>query len=301
MSVRLQKFLADAGIASRRASEKLILSGEVTVNGQAVRELGTKIDPLHDHVQVDGRPVRQKKKLYVAINKPPGYICSKSDPEKRKTVGDLLPREWSNLNSVGRLDYNSEGLIFFTNDGDFALKLTHPRYGVRKKYLVTTVGEVAPEHIKEFLKGVYHDGEMLRVEQGRILKSNKSHSLVELVLREGKNREIRRLFEALGFEIERLQRVQIGPVKLGQLPRGKWRALTSAEVKGLIEAEAQTKRPPAAAPPPRDAVAPKRPPPKGPSKVPKFGVRKPLVKAGRPAFSPARKAADFKRLKTRPR
>ena len=245
MSVRLQKFLADAGIASRRASEKLIEAGEVRVNGQVVRELGTKVDPLHDHVQVDGRPVKPRKKLYVAINKPPGYICSKSDPEKRRTVGDLLPKEWSNLNSVGRLDYNSEGLIFFTNDGDFALKLTHPRYGVRKKYLVTVVGEVTPEHIKEFLKGVYQDGDLLRVEQGRIIKSNKSHSLVELALREGKNREIRRLFEALGFEVERLQRVQIGPVKLGQLPRGKWRALTAAEVRGLAETEAGPKAKPA--------------------------------------------------------
>jgi 23S rRNA pseudouridine2605 synthase len=234
MSVRLQKFLADAGIASRRASERLIVSGEVSVNGHVIRELGTKIDPLHDRVQVDGRVVKSKKKLYIAINKPPGYISSKSDPEKRKTVGDLLPKEWSNLNSVGRLDYHSEGLIFFTNDGDFALRLTHPRYGVRKKYMVTAVGEVTPEHLREFQKGIFHEGDILRIESGRILKSNKSHSLVELTLAEGKNREIRRLFEALGFEIERLQRVQIGPVKLGQLPRGKWRALSAAEVKALL-------------------------------------------------------------------
>jgi 23S rRNA pseudouridine2605 synthase len=234
MSVRLQKFLADAGIASRRASEKLILEGEVTVNGHVVRELGTKVDPLHDHVRVDGREVKAKRKLYIAINKPPGYICSRADPEKRKTVGDLLPREWSNLHSVGRLDYNSEGLIFYTNDGEFSLRLTHPRYGVRKKYMVTLKGEVTDEHIREFQKGVYHEGDLLRAEQGRILKNNKSHSLVELILSEGKNREVRRMFEALGFEVERLQRVQIGPVKLGQLPRGKWRALTPSEIKGLM-------------------------------------------------------------------
>jgi 23S rRNA pseudouridine2605 synthase len=232
--VRLQKFLADAGIASRRASEKLILEGEVTVNGRVVRELGTKIDPLHDHVQVDGRPVKARRKLYIAINKPPGYICSKADPEKRKTVGSLLPREWNNLQSVGRLDYNSEGLIFFTNDGEFALRLTHPRYGVRKKYMVTVRGEVTPEHVRQMQKGIFSDGEMLRAAQGRILKSNNSHSLVELILAEGKNREVRRMFETLGFEVERLQRVQVGAVKLGQLPKGKWRALTPSEIRGLM-------------------------------------------------------------------
>ena len=233
--MRLQKFLADAGIASRRASEKLILNGEVSVNGKVARELGTKVDPLHDHVQVDGRAVKPRRKLYIAIHKPPGFICSKTDPEKRKTVGDLLPKEWSNLNSVGRLDYNSEGLIFFTNDGDFSLRLTHPRFGIRKKYLVTVKGEATPEHLRTIQKGIFQDGEMLRAEKGRIIKSNKSHSLVELILAEGKNREVRRMFETLGFEVEQLQRVQIGPVKLGQLPRGKWRALTASEVRSLME------------------------------------------------------------------
>lgn len=234
MSVRLQKFLADAGIASRRASEKLILDGDVTVNGQVVRQLGTKVDPLHDRVQVDGRAVKSKRKIYVAVNKPPGYICSRSDPEQRKTVQDLLPKEWAMLHSVGRLDFKSEGLIFYTNDGEFSLRLTHPRYGVRKKYMVTLKGDVTPEHIRTLEKGIYEGDEVLRAERGRILKNNKSHSLVELTLAEGKNREVRRMFEALGVEVERLQRVQIGPIKLGQLPRGKWRTLTEPEIKSLM-------------------------------------------------------------------
>jgi 23S rRNA pseudouridine2605 synthase len=136
---------------------------------------------------------------------------------------------------VGRLDYQSEGLIFYTNDGEFALRLTHPRYGIRKKYLITVKGEVTPDHIHSFKKGIFHDGDMLKAEAGRILKSNQSHSLVELILAEGKNREVRRMFESLGFEIERLQRVQIGPVKLGQLPRGKWRTLTDPEIKSLMQ------------------------------------------------------------------
>ena len=232
--VRLQKFLAEAGIASRRASEQIIRGGQVSVNGKTVVELGTKVDPGHDRVTFDGREVKVKRKLYLAVNKPAKFICSKADPEKRNTVHHLLPKEWAHLQSVGRLDYLSEGLIFYTNDGEFALRLTHPRYGIRKKYLVTVKGEVTPEHIRTFQKGVYHDGDVLRAEQGRILKSNQSHSVVELTLKEGKNREVRRLFESQAIEIERLQRVQIGPVKIGQLPKGKWRTLTAPEIKSLM-------------------------------------------------------------------
>ena len=235
MPVRLQKFLADAGIASRRASEQIILEGRVEVNGKVVRELGSKIEPGHDHIRVDGQEIKAKRKLYVALNKPPGYICSRTDPEGRKNVSNLLPREWSNLYSVGRLDYKSEGLLFFTNDGDFALHLTHPRYGIRKKYLVTVKGEVTQEIAKLFTKGIQHEGELLRAEQVRILKAHPAHSLVEITLKEGKNREIRRLFETQQFEIERLQRIQIGRIKLGQLPKGKWRTLTPPEIKSLIE------------------------------------------------------------------
>lgn len=235
MEVRLQKFLADAGIASRRASEEFIREGRVTVNGHLVTALGSKVNPLHDEVKVDGRALKAKRKLYIAVNKPPGYICSSDDPEKRKTVHRLLPKEWSNVYSVGRLDFNSEGLIFYTNDGEFALHLTHPRYSIPKKYMVTVGGEVTLEHIRTFEKGIFSEDEVLRAQKGRILKSNKSHSMVELTLTEGKNREIRRMFEALGLEVERLQRVQIGPIKLGQLPRGKWRTLTEPEIKSLMQ------------------------------------------------------------------
>jgi len=126
-------------------------------------------------------------------------------------------------------------LIFYTNDGGFSLHLTHPRFGVCKKYIVTIKGEVRPEHLRTLEKGIHETDEVLRADRGRIIKSNKSHSVVELTLREGKNREIRRMFETLGFEVERLQRVQIGPVKLGQLPRGKWRTLTAPEIKSLMQ------------------------------------------------------------------
>ena len=234
MSVRLQKYLADAGVASRRAGEEIIVSGRVAVNGKVVRELGLKVEPLHDRVAVDGALVKPKRKLYVALNKPRGYICSRSDPLKRRSVSDLLPKEWSNLFSVGRLDFNSEGLIFLTNDGQFSLRLTHPRYQVRKKYLVTVEGRASPDQLIPMTRGVTHEGEKLKAEKVRMVRCNNSQSLVEVELSEGKNREVRRLFETQGLTVNRLQRVQIGPIKLGELRSGKWRTLTEPEIKSLL-------------------------------------------------------------------
>lgn len=234
MTVRLQKFLADAGVASRRASEELITAGRVEVNGQLVRQLGSKVDPDRDHVRVDGQPVRVKRKLYVALNKPRGCVCSRKDELKRPTIYELLPKEWTNVYSVGRLDYNTEGLIFLTNDGDFALHLTHPRYEVRKKYLATIEGPVEFVTLEKFMNGIFHDGEKLKAERARIVSTNRSRSVVELDLKEGKNREVRRLFESQGITVKNLQRVQIGKIKLGELKSGKWRTLTEPEIKSLL-------------------------------------------------------------------
>lgn len=232
--VRLQKFLAEAGIASRRASERIILDGRVAVNGKTATELGTKVDPLHDKVKVDGKLIHAKRKLYVALNKPRGVVCTKAADDDRVKVGELLPKEWSDLVTVGRLDYDSEGLIFLTNDGDFCLKLTHPRYGVRKIYAVTVEGKVDPEILKKFTDGIVVDGDRLRAERTRIVRSSNSVSLVELELGEGKNREVRRMFESQNMRVLRLQRTQIGRIKLGELPEGKWRALTEPEIKSLL-------------------------------------------------------------------
>ena len=234
MNVRLQKFLAEAGVASRRASEKIILEGRVTVNGREVRELGSRVDAERDDVEVDGTPVRLRRKLYVALNKPPGYLCTRRDELKRRTIGDLLPAEWNNLYSVGRLDFDSEGLIFLTNDGEFSLRLTHPRYGARKKYVATVSGRVLPEMLNQFTRGVSDGGEVLKAERARLLSANNSRSVVELELAEGRNREVRRLFEAQGLVVERLVRTQIGKIKLGELPGGKWRTLTEPEIKSLL-------------------------------------------------------------------
>lgn len=234
MMVRLQKFLAEAGVASRRAGEQLILAGRVAVNGEIVQRLGTKADPAHDHVTVDGQPVRAKRKLYLALNKPRGLVCSRKDELDRPTIYELLPKEWGHLHSVGRLDYNSEGLLFLTNDGKFSLRLTHPRYGVRKKYLATVEGRVEQEMVERFTRGLWYEGEKFKAEKARLLSAGPSQSVVELELTEGKYREVRRLFESQGRTVKRLQRVQIGKIKLGELRPGKWRGLTESEIKSLM-------------------------------------------------------------------
>ncbi len=217
-------------MASRRAAEQIILSGRVSVNGDPVRLLGTKIDPVHDKVFVDGKPVRARRKIYLALHKPVGCVCSRKDESGRRTVYELLPREWENVQTVGRLDFDSEGLIFLTNDGEFALRLTHPRYGVHKKYLATIEGTLEQQMLNKLVRGVFHDGERLKAETARQV----SRHVVELDLSEGKNREVRRLFESQGLVVKRLQRTQIGKIKLGELKPGRWRTLTETEIETLL-------------------------------------------------------------------
>jgi 23S rRNA pseudouridine2605 synthase len=231
--VRLQKFLADAGVASRRASEQIIVAGRVTVNGQPALELGTKVEP-GDQVAVDGKPVKPKRKIYLAMNKPPGLVCTRNDEHQRPTIFQLLPREWDFLHSVGRLDYASEGLLFLTNDGEFSLRLTHPRFGVRKIYVATVEGRVEADMLGRFTHGILHEGERLKAEKARVIASGHGKSVVELELAEGKYREVRRLFEAEGLTVRQLRRVQIGKIKLGELRLGRWRTLTEAEIKSLL-------------------------------------------------------------------
>ena len=211
-----------------------MLAGRVAVNGNPAQELGLRIDPDHDRVTVDGKPVRAKRKLYLALNKPRGLVCSRSDEFGRPTIYDLLPNEWGHLHSVGRLDYHSEGLLFLTNDGEFSLHLTHPRYGVRKKYLATVEGRVESAMLGRFVQGVHHQGERLKAEKARLISASHSQSVVELELAEGKYREVRRLFEAEGKTVKRLQRIQIGKIRLGELKPGKWRTLTEPEIKSLL-------------------------------------------------------------------
>jgi pseudouridine synthase len=221
-------------VASRRAGEQLILAGKVSVNGEVVRQLGTKVDPVHDRVEVESKPLRAKRKLYLALHKPRGLVCSRKDELSRPTIYELLPAEWGHLHSVGRLDFNSEGLLFLTNDGEFSLRLTHPRYGVRKKYLATVEGKVEEEMLGRFTRGLWYEGEKFKAEKARMVSASHSQSVIELELAEGKYREVRRLFESQGRTVKRLQRTQIGTIKLGELRPGKWRTLTEAEIKSLL-------------------------------------------------------------------
>jgi pseudouridine synthase len=234
MVVRLQKFLAEAGVASRRAAEQIILSGRVGVDGRTVTELGTKVDPLHQEVTLDGKPLKARRKIYVALHKPRGLVCSRQDELGRPRIYELLPKEWGHLHSVGRLDFNSEGLILLTNDGEFSLRVTHPRYGVPKKYVATVEGRVEPEMLRRFIHGVWYQGEKLQAQKARIISGTSGQSVVELELAEGKYREVRRLFESQGRTVTRLQRIQVGRIKLGELPPGRWRTLTDSEIKSLL-------------------------------------------------------------------
>jgi pseudouridine synthase len=232
--VRLQKFLADAGVASRRAAETLIEAGRVSVNGHPVRLLGTKVVSGRDTVTVDGKPARARRRLYLALHKPRGCVCSRQDERGRPTIYDLLPPDWTNVQSVGRLDYDSEGLLLLTNDGDFSLRLSHPRFGVRKKYAVRVEGRVDEEGKKRLLQGIVDEGERLRARSVRVLNAGRAGSSLEIELTEGRNREIRRMFAALGMTVTRLLRVQVGPLKLGELRPGRWRALTETEIESLL-------------------------------------------------------------------
>lgn len=232
--VRLQKYLAEAGVASRRASEQFILTARVKVNGKVVSELGTKVDPERDEVMVDGKLIRTKKKIYVALHKPAGCVCSRKDERGRPTIYELLPAEWENVQSVGRLDYDTEGLLLLTNDGEMSLRLTHPRYGVKKIYEVTVEGRAELDHVEAFKRGIRDLGELLRAQRAQIVSAGKSRSVIELELAEGKNREVRRMCAAVGLPVERLVRTQVGKIKLGELRVGRWRTLTESEIKTLL-------------------------------------------------------------------
>jgi 23S rRNA pseudouridine2605 synthase len=218
---RLAKFLATAGVASRREAEEIIRLGRVTVDGQMVTEVGTKIDPEHSDVRVDDERVRPEPKVYWWINKPKGVLSTSKDTHGRRTVIDLLPRTGKRLYCVGRLDEESTGLMLMTNDGEMALRLTHPRYGVSKTYVALVAGRITQETMNQMLKGVWLAEGKARVSQIKYLGSSGNASRVQIVLREGKNREIRRMFAKLGHKVMTLHRTSIGPLKIRRRPPKK--------------------------------------------------------------------------------
>jgi len=237
-AVRLQKILSTAGVASRRASEQLILEGRVTVNGAVVRELGTRADPGHDDIRVDGRRIRTDvRQRYILLHKPRGYVTTRRDPEGRPTVLDLLGRHVGYIYPVGRLDYDSEGLLLMTTDGALAEQLTHPRHSVERVYEVIVLGAPDDAAIEKLRRGVYLDGRRTsgaEVRRGQTVKSSDGITTrLVMTLFEGRNRQVRRMCQAVGHPVRSLTRVSMGPLTLGRLRPGEWRDLTVAEVAAL--------------------------------------------------------------------
>ena len=230
---RLQKVLAAAGLGSRRQCEELITEGRVEVDRTVVTELGTRVDPVADHIRVDGVVLRRPRRVYYALNKPAGVVCTNRDPAGRPRAVDMLPSSGGRLFTVGRLDLNSEGLILVTNDGELANQLTHPRYGVEKTYRVLVAGRVTREVTTQLRRGVRLAEGLARVNRVTVKRHYKQSTVLEMVLDEGRNREIRRVLARLEHKVLQLVRIAVGPVRLGKLPTGGYRRLTRQEVDAL--------------------------------------------------------------------
>lgn len=233
--MRLARFLAMAGVASRRASEELIINGKVIVNGQKCKDVATNVDPDVDVVTHKGHILRVKSKIYIALNKPAGYACTASDPYETSTIFRLLPRK-ERLFSVGRLDKGSEGLLLVTNDGDFSNKLTHPQYELEKKYKVHVLGEIIPRAINDITNnGITFEDIFYQVKNITIAKRTPTGGVLVFNLTEGKKREIRKICKAINLKVNKLKRTQIGDLKLADLPSGTWRNLKESEVNDLLK------------------------------------------------------------------
>jgi 23S rRNA pseudouridine2605 synthase len=240
---RLQKILSQAGIASRRASEQMMLDGRVTVNGATVLELGTKADPARDDIRVDGSRVKiAEHHRYVLLNKPRGYVTTRSDPERRRTVIDLLRGVKEYVYPVGRLDYESEGLLLLMNDGDLAARLTHPSHGIARVYEARVLGIPDAHDLDRLQRGLVIEGRRMRAADVTLLpvKRDAKGATLVITLREGRNRQVRNMCEAIGHPVDHLKRVAIGPIRDSRLKVGFWRDLSEEEVERLRKAAAQT-------------------------------------------------------------
>jgi pseudouridine synthase len=235
MEMRLNKFLAHAGVCSRREADSWIAEGRVSVNGQVVQELGAKIDPGRDRIAANGRPVRgvEERLLYVLLNKPAGLVVSVKDPFGRPTVMDLLKHVPARIYPVGRLDLETEGALLLTNDGDLALKLIHPRYEIAKTYEVRVEGEPRSADLDKVRHGIFLEGRRTAPAKIDILRRSHRHATLRVEIREGRKREIRKMFEAVGYPVDKLLRVDFAGLTLEGLKPGGWRYLRTAEVKRL--------------------------------------------------------------------
>lgn len=242
--MRLQKYLARAGVASRRGSEELIRDGRVRVNGEVVTEMGVKVAP-DDRVELDGRVVAPEPPMWVKLHKPGGYVTTRDDPQGRPTVYDLLPERFDALFHVGRLDLDSEGLLLLTNEGGVANRLMHPRHQVDRVYVVDVVGAVDDAVRRRLVSGVELEDGVARAHTVEVVAREaagpgvgaSAHSRVRILMREGRKREVRRLFDAVGHPVRRLVRERLGPIRLGDLASGEWRELTPEEVEAVRRVE----------------------------------------------------------------
>ncbi len=295
---RIQKVLAHAGLGSRRACEELILAGRVTVNGKVVRELGSKCDARGVGVAVDGEKILAEKPVYFAVYKPKGYVSTNADPSGRPRVLDLLPEIPQRVYTVGRLDEMSNGLIILTNDGTLAHKLAHPKYGVEKLYRVVCAGTPTPEVLKQLTDGIWLAEGKVRAKRVRAVGKRGESTILEMVLSEGKNREVRRMLAKLGHKVMSLTRIAVGPITIKGLSSGEFRPLTANEV-GMLRKVAAGEY---VAPFPRERRAAERPPrpraeqprPNAEERGPRSnsGAPRPTGNAGRPSGNMGRPERD---------
>lgn len=232
--VRLQKYLADCGVASRRGSEEIIRSGRVCVNGETVAEMGIKIDEDNDLVTVDDTPVRpQNKMIYIMLNKPVGYVTTVSDDKGRDTVMDLVSDIPVRIYPVGRLDYDTEGLLLMTNDGDLTYRITHPKNNVQKTYVAEVTGNIGMDTITRLRNGVMVDGVRTSPAEVKVIGATQLGTKIEITIHEGRNRQVRKMFESVGCIVKRLKRTKEAGLTLGHVPLGRWRKLSESEVNML--------------------------------------------------------------------
>jgi 23S rRNA pseudouridine2605 synthase len=255
--VRLQRALASAGYGSRRQCEELIVEGRIIVDGKVVDELGVTVEPGVQKIYVDGTPLKPRRLVYYALNKPVGIVTTNVDPEGRPRVIDLVPPD-ERVFPVGRLDRSSEGLILLTNDGELAQRLAHPKYEIQKVYRVVVAGKVLTETLKQMEKGIYIAEGLVKVEGAKVMKTRGRATELEITLKEGKNREIRRILARLGHKVQQLKRIAIGPLRLGEMPTGAFRKLGFDELKKLkVSVETSARKPGRSD---DDSETPRRPP-----------------------------------------
>ena len=236
MAERLQKVMAEYGVASRRKSEEMIYAGKVKVNGRLVTEPGLKIDKDRDVIEVDGEIIKSpEKKIYILLNKPSGYITSVRDQFGRPTVLDLLKGISTRVFPIGRLDYDTEGLLILSNDGELTYRITHPKHSIDKTYRALVRGEVKGEDIKIFERGMAIEDYIIAPAKMEIVRYSKGNSVIDITMHEGRNRQVRKMCSAIGHEVIRLRRIKIGDIGLGGLKTGEWRYLKDSEIRYLKE------------------------------------------------------------------